>query len=455
LFLQPKKKRAFQTFGLNFGLPAPAETKWPGLGYVCRSFSHPFCVQSLPEFSHYDLILTGGGMAGLSLAWHLSQRPTLRRRRILVIDREPKEKNDRTWAFWEAGTGPFEPILHRQWQTAWFHGTHGFARKLDLGDYRYKLLRGIDFYRFVRETLAPCSTVSFLYSPIRAVETVGNRGVVTTDAGTFSAEWVFDSTFRLKAMESFSANFSPIGNSPAPVTGPPTALLQHFKGWVVKTPTPAFDPATPTMMDFRIAQHGECRFVYVLPFSAHEALVEFTLFTPILLHPDAYDAELRTYLKNFLRIADFQVLEEEFGIIPMSAEPTTERPSGRVIRIGTAGGATRPSTGYTFARTQRRLQTIARNLDADFTRHPLDGEKAVIPARYRFFDEVFLNVFLHHRYPPAEVFTRLYARNRPTDVFRFLDEETTLPDDLRVIWAAPKGPFVQAATDVLLRKILR
>ncbi len=402
---------------------------------------------SLP---HYDLILAGGGMAGLSLAYHLGQTP-LRTKRTLIIDREPKTKNDRTWAFWERGNGPFESVVCRQWDTVWFHGPRerSFSEKLDLGGYRYKLLRGIDFYDFVRDELEEHPDVEFLYSPVLALESTETGAVVTTEAGRFSADWVFDSTFRLEAMKPFNPDFSPSGETPTRRS----ALLQHFKGWVVKTPAPAFDPAVPTMMDFRIPQHGECRFLYVLPFSETEALVEFTLFTPTLLPPDAYDAELKSYLRDFLNIRDFKLTETEFGIIPMTDEPTTERPGPRVIRIGTAGGTTRPSTGYTFARTQRRLRTIARNLAADFNAHPLDGEGAAIPARYRLFDEIFLNVFLNHRHPPAEIFTQLYARNRPADVFRFLDEENNLFQDLRVIWAAPKLPFTRAALDVLLRKI--
>lgn len=407
-----------------------------------------------PSPTHYDVILAGGGMAGLSLAWHLSQMP-LRARRILIIDREPKLKNDRTWAFWERGAGPFEPVLFRQWETVWFFGPEGsgFSEKLDLGDYRYKLLRGIDFYGFVRGELAKNGNVEWLYSSIFEIESSATNAVVTTEAGRFSADWVFDSTFRLEAMKPFNPDFSLNPTSQPPKRSNAQTLLQHFKGWVVKTPSPSFDPSVPTMMDFRIPQHGECRFVYVLPFSETEALVEFTLFTPALLPPEAYDAALEEYLRSSLRLTDFEITETEFGIIPMTDEPTTERPAPRIIRIGTAGGTTRPSTGYTFARTQRRLQTIAQNLAADFTAHPLDGKGTAIPARYRFFDEIFLNVFLKKRHPPAQIFTQLYARNRPADVFAFLDEDHTLAEDLRVIWAAPKRPFTRAALDVLLRKI--
>ncbi len=416
---------------------------------------------------HYNFILAGGGMAGLSLAHYLSREPALRQKRILLIDRAPKTRNDRTWAFWERGVGPFESLLHRSWETVWFHGPRGdgprgdgpdgsqFSQKLDLDGYRYKLLRGIDFYQFVQGELAQCPNVDFHYSPIVRVGSDDRRGTAETEAGTFTADWVFDSTFRLEAMRPFDSEFR-IQNGPSPGSefrlqnDSHQTLLQHFKGWVVKTEVPAFDPAEPTMMDFRIAQpNGECRFLYVLPISETEALVEFTLFTPALLRPDEYDEALRGYLAEFLNIRYYTVSEEEFGIIPMTDEPTTERPSPRVVRIGTAGGATRPSTGYTFARTQRHLQTLTQNLVRYGQPFAPGGTVVPIPKRYLLYDRIFLNVFLNRRARPADIFTQLYQRNRAADVFRFLDEENSFLRDLPVMWAVPKWPFVRAALDVL------
>lgn len=402
---------------------------------------------------HYDFLLAGGGMAGLSLAHYLSREPSLRDKRILLIDRAPKTRNDRTWAFWERGTGPFENLLHRSWEAVWFHGpaSSQFSRKLDLDAYRYKLLRGIDFYEFVQGELAKYPNVELLYSPIQRVTSDERGGTVETEAGTFTADWVFDSTFRLAAMRPFDLEFRNQESEIRNQKSTHQTLLQHFKGWVVKTAVPAFDPEEPTMMDFRIDQpNGECRFLYVLPVSETEALVEFTLFTPALLQPEAYDEALRGYLREFLNIQEYTVLEEEFGIIPMTDEPTTERPSPRVVRIGTAGGTTRPSTGYTFARTQRHLQTLTQNLVRHGQPFGASGGAVPIPKRYLFYDRIFLNVFLNRRHRPADIFTKLYQRNRAAAVFRFLDEENTFSEDLRVMWAVPKLPFARAALDVLL-----
>ena len=88
----------------------------------------------------YDYILAGGGMSGLSLAYYLTQSK-LRDKSVLIIDKEAKNQNDRTWCFWERGEGPFEPILFRKWNTVDFYGTT-VSGPLDMGDYQYKMLRG-------------------------------------------------------------------------------------------------------------------------------------------------------------------------------------------------------------------------------------------------------------------------------------------------------------------------
>ncbi|HLT52021.1 MAG TPA: lycopene cyclase family protein, partial [Arenibacter sp.] len=61
--------------------------------------------------STYDYIIIGAGAAGLLLADGLGKDPFFRNRSILLLDRDLKQKNDRTWCFWEAGKGDFDIIL--------------------------------------------------------------------------------------------------------------------------------------------------------------------------------------------------------------------------------------------------------------------------------------------------------------------------------------------------------
>lgn len=377
----------------------------------------------------YDFIIAGGGMAGLSLAYHLSQSP-LRNRSILILDRDQKNRNDRTWCFWEREVGPFEPVLFRTWNTVNFHGTT-YAGPLDLGDYRYKMLRGIDFYQFVQAELAKHPNIEHKQVTINRIKDTPQGGFVIADDEPYFADYVFDSIFTLDLNQPDNHN-----------------LLQHFKGWVIEAEKPCFDPLMPEIMDFRVEQYGDCRFIYVLPFDAKTALVEFTLFNDKLLTTEEYEADLRQYIDRHIDTGGYQIRETEFGIIPMSDVPTQENPSDHIIRIGTSGGYTKASTGYTFQRTQRYLRTIIQNLVE--TGRPV-RRRSWFAGRFKLYDSVFLNVLEEHRHPADDVFTRVYVEN-PRRVFTFLDEDTRFIDELKLFTTMPWWPFTSAFFDVLRRK---
>jgi lycopene beta-cyclase len=278
----------------------------------------------------YDFIIAGGGMAGLSLAYYLLQSP-LRDRSILILDREPKNRNDRTWCFWEresatvpdrsggllARPRPFESILFRTWKSISFHGTT-YSGELDMGPYRYKMLRSIDFYTFMEAELAKWPTIERKQATIQRIKDTPQGGFVIADDEPYIADYVFDSTFALKLDQPENHN-----------------LLQHFKGWVIKAQHPCFDPLRPEIMDFRVEQHGDCRFLYVLPFDEHTALVEFTLFNDKLLTDAEYEADLRQYIDRYLSTGKYEICETEYGVIPMSDEETSENPSEHIVRKGT------------------------------------------------------------------------------------------------------------------------
>lgn len=385
---------------------------------------------------HYDYIIAGGGMAGLSLAYYLNQSEVLRKKKILILDKEQKTANDRTWCFWERGeSNPLEQIVYRKWRKLDFFGT-GFTKRYELKDYVYKMIRGIDFYRFVAEDLRKNPNITFAFQEIRHIENTAQGAEVVTDTTKFTASYVFDSTFRPDFAHENAHS-----------------LLQHFKGWVLTVPQPHFDPACATLQDFQVQQHGdEARFFYLLPFSPTQALVEYTLFSPQLLDPQQYDAELSSYVQQKLGLTDYTIDEEEFGVIPMSDAPVAESQGAHIVRIGTSGGYVRASTGYTFARTQRYLQTIVHNLEK--TGRP-EREASWFSKRFRFYDSVMLNVLVKKRHSGAAFFSGLYRDNNIERIFDFLDEHSRFPSEIRVMLTAPWWPFTVAAADVLRRRAAR
>lgn len=382
----------------------------------------------------YDYIICGGGMAGLSLAYYL-KTSTLAHQSILIIEPQEKNRNDRTWAFWESHVSTFENILFKKWSSVRFGDAAGNTQILDIGNYQYKLLRGIDFYNFVIGELNKLGNIQWVKDSVNSINEDSNFATVITQNGArFQSNYVFDSTYKLKLTNKNNHN-----------------LLQHFKGYVIQTDKPTFNPDLPDMMNFGIEQHNECRFMYVLPFDEYTAIIEYTLFTERLLEEKEYDIELKKYISEKLQLENYQILEEEFGIIPMSDEATNEFPSKHVIRIGTAGGYTNPATGYTFQNTQKRLKRIVESLEK--TGSPLIND-TWFKKRFLFYSSVLLNVLEQKRIPAADVFARLYERNSPSQIFKFLDGETNFWEEIKIMYSTEKPKFIAAVFDVIKRKML-
>ena len=291
--------------------------------------------------SSYDYIIIGAGAAGLSLLSRMIDADLLRNKKLLLIEKSPKKLNDRTWCFWEKEPGYFEEIVHKKWDQLNFYDT-GEAIPLNIAPYTYKMIRGIDFYEHCFAKAASHSSVTIEYG--EAKMGVNNQGTRTIELNGKSiltdGAIVFNSIFS------------------APAATPKTYhLLQHFKGWIIKTAKPVFTPNKGTLMDFRIHQTPGASFVYVLPLSADSALIEYTLFTASLLEKEVYDEELKFYIENFLHINDYSIEEEEFGIIPMTNVKFPFFENG-IFNIGIAGGQTKSSTGYTFQFIQKQSSAI-------------------------------------------------------------------------------------------------
>ena len=119
---------------------------------------------------------------------------------------------------------------------------------------------------------------------------------------------------------------------------------------------------TPTLFDFRVEQKNECRFIYILPFSATKALVEFTVFSDNILEKREYEFYLKNYLAEVLKIENYKILETETGVIPMSDEPH-ERISRRKNRSESAQRAAMSNLRPATVLNERK--TFCRKLSKD------------------------------------------------------------------------------------------
>jgi lycopene beta-cyclase len=192
-------------------------------------------------------------------------------------------------------------------------------------------------------------------------------------------------------------------------------------------------------MDFRVSQQWGTAFCYVLPLSSTRALVEYTLFSPALLQPSRYEEGLQHYIHDILKLADYTVADEEFGVIPMTDYRFPVR-ENKLVHIGTAGGQTKGSSGYTFRNIQKHSAALVKALRET-------GSPNLVPhsARFDFYDSILLRILHHGTVPGQLIFERLFGRNKPQKVLQFLDNDTGLRDEVRMISTLPTVPFLKAA----------
>ncbi len=379
---------------------------------------------------HYDYIVTGGGAAGLSLVYRLLHSG-LQNRRILIIDKELKNQNDRTWCFWEKTPGPFEHIVHHKWQQLWFH-QGDFSSLLNISPYVYKVIRGIDFYRETERVIAGFPNVERLQSSVESIRNTAKGVEVLAGGKRFSAGWCFNTIFQGK-VEKEKVNY----------------LDQHFRGWFIRSEEDTFDPGKATLMDFRTTQHGETRFLYVLPFSKREALVEVAIFSNVHLQPEGYDQIIQQYIAEHLpHIRRYEVTETEQGNIPMT-DYAFPQSSGRIVHLGMAGGDTRASTGYTFWNIQQRVNRMVNRMENGGT--PLLSEPTA-RKRSRYHDKLLLHVLEKELFPGDVLFRQLFERNPPSRILAFLNAESSLPEELKIMRTAPVFQFTKALAAELFRQ---
>ncbi|HEU4469669.1 MAG TPA: lycopene cyclase family protein [Flavisolibacter sp.] len=375
----------------------------------------------------YDYIIAGAGCAGLSLAMHLMHSGEFSQKKILLVDADAKKSNDRTWCFWQAGEGIFEPIVYRQWQKLWFHGP-GYEDLLNISPYRYKMIRGIDFYEHCLERLGHHPNFSFSRKRVDSVfSNDAGTGVMIEGQPVYS-QYVFNSILFDRPV----------------LTARQYWLLQHFKGWIIETEEDRFDEGSATLMDFRISQEHGTAFCYVLPFSSRLALVEYTLFSRQQLTPAQYDEGLRSYVADVLKLQQYRIADEEAGVIPMTNFPFSPG-HNNLVNIGTAGGQTKGSSGYTFNFIQKHSEALVKKLSKG--KHPLLN---YADRRFAFYDSVLLNILHHDTLPGRDVFTRLFKNNKAGRVLKFLHNETSLVEDLSIITSLPTWPFMKAAVRQLV-----
>lgn len=370
---------------------------------------------------HYHYIFTGSGLSALMTVYEMLLSGKFEDKSILLIDENAKKVNDRTWCFWDEDN-LFDGIVSKKWNQAVF-ANEEFNRVLELSPYQYKKINGLDFYELVFKKISEHKNIHFLNQKVVDFTELGNHCIVKTEQETFTCNKIFNSIY-----------------NPEVVTAQTKFPLihQHFIGWFIKSKEDVFTPNCATFMDFSVEQKSNTRFMYVLPTSSTEALLEYTLFSKNLLSKEEYEAEIQKYIEN-LGITEYEIIEKEHGNIPMTCYPFWKHNTKNIINIGSAGGWTKASTGYTFKNASKKSKALVQFLksESDFTKfHKKD--------KFWFYDLLLLDILGSKNELGSSIFSSMFKEGNSSVIFKFLDEETSFLEDLQVIWKCPKILFIKA-----------
>lgn len=361
----------------------------------------------------------------MTLLWNLLNS-SLRKKNILLIDRSLDPKNDKTWCFWADENVPYGDLIYHSWENLEVKAK-GNRYVQSLSDYGYHCIRSVDHFSYIRDMAKSVNTVTMLEADIIGFTTSGERAKVDTSVGIFEADWIFQSAIKPPSLDRAVSDIR---------------LKQHFLGWEIETPSPLFDPNKVTLMDFDVPQKNGVTFLYELPFQPNKSLIEYTLFSDKLLDEEEYTKGLELYIadKYSLKPGDFTIHRHEKGVIPMEDTRYPGWYTQQVMNIGTVGGLTKPTTGYTFTRIHHHSKQIIEALEQGNTPPVSNGSD----YRFRVYDIMLLYLLQHHHETSIEIFNRLFQKNRFDRILQFLEEKTHIGQELGIFSTLPYTPFFKA-----------
>ena len=348
----------------------------------------------------FDYVILGGGCAGLSLAYELDINNKIKNKSLAIVEIREEYRRDKTWSFWKIDNHNFDDCIIKSWNNFSINSKLGSYEVLNK-DYPYQTIDSKLFYNKILNKIKQNKNIEFF-----------------------------------KNTDQLNLDNSIIFNSIPPKGNYDDKLWQHFKGVEIETSKNIFDDKIFNLMDFDCDQRNSVHFFYTLPFEKNRALIETTWLSKM---NDAslkdYDAQLEKYIEKTLKIKNYKINYQEEGAIPLFY-PSNQIEKNK-INIGSAGGMTRLSTGYTFLNIQDHCKYITNNIEK------IQGLKPYhIGKKYEFLDNVFLNVLKKYPEKMPKIFLNMFKAPSKT-VIKFLSNKSNIFEDFAIILRMPKWIFIK------------
>jgi lycopene beta-cyclase len=348
----------------------------------------------------FDYIIIGGGCAGLSLAYELDGHKKLENKTLAIIETRDEYKKDKTWSFWKVTPHNFEDCVKKSWDNFTINIPNN-TKYVECKDKPYQTIDSGLFYQKIIDKLKQNTNICF-FKNINEVNTENS--------------YIFNSV-------SNAANSK-------------NNLWQHFSGVEIETIKNSFDDEIFNLMDFDCDQKNSVHFFYTLPYSKTKALIETTWISDLnSASLKDYDNQLKNYIENKLRIKNYKIIFKETGAIPLFHPKNIKKLNQ--VEIGTAGGMTRLSTGYTFSNIQEQSKYIRKNIE-----NIKNTKIFSIDKKYQFLDNIFLKVLKNNPNEMAQIFYKMFNCS-PNTVINFLSNKSNMYEDISIISKMPKWMFLK------------
>ena len=349
----------------------------------------------------FNYIIIGGGCAGLSLAYELEIHEKFKNKTLAIIEPRAEYKKDKTWCFWKVVNHNFDDCVKKSWEN-FSVNVPNKTNHLKCINYPYQSVDSGLYYEKINNKLKENKNISFF-----------------------------------KDLSEINLKNSFVFNSVPSIKKDYRNLWQHFCGVEIETQNNFFDDKIFNLMDFDCEQREGVHFFYTLPYSKTKALVETTWLSKMNDSSQKdYDSQIKDYIENHLNLKNYKITYKEEGAIPLFY-PINEETKNK-INIGTAGGMTRLSTGYTFLNIQEHSKYICNNIE-----NISNAKKFEISKKYQFLDDIFLRVLNENPNMMPDIFFNMFKCS-PKTVIKFLSNKSNFLEDLSIIMKMPKWTFVRA-----------
>ena len=347
----------------------------------------------------------------------MEKHDLLKNNSVLIIEPNPKDENDKTFCFWAEEKNSiaqdFELLISNKWP------------KIKVNDNTPLAIEPLIYYHINSKDLYDHTKLLLEKRNVKIIDNFveniyfENSTIVETTQHKISCDWVFDCR---------PIDFKSIINNKFYIS-------QSFIGYKIKLKQNSFKQDVYHMMDFRVSQENATQFVYILPYDKQTGLIELTRFGKEILDENEAASLLNEYINK--HYGEYEIIDKERGVIPMSSLLPSKDKIKNCINIGTRGGSVKPSTGYAFKNMYEHAKLICSG-------GRIKPKKIKAHRRFLFYDQLLLIILSIWPSKGKGIFERLFKYKTPNFILKFLDEKTTLMEEISMFSKLQIGIFLKA-----------